>query len=295
MIVARSPWLFVGLVALEALFVLAQVTVLAFAFVLPSVMVLMAAHVAVPCADSVHRDSPPARSEAHRGLAASIARTYRSRRRHAGSGPVGWAGDEVGDDVVELRAGGGDAGVGGAVVQRERSVVAHHGAAWKHHVGNVSHPLVRRPRSEHPVRRSVDHLVRSFEVEQGEADSIDGAGRRWPARRGRSAAIRRGSRWVAGRSRSAPSPTRRPRGRSSPARGLATRRGRSCARARSRPSARNAPWPGGAGAPSRHRCGGEARPRSCLRGASPARAARPCGGRSWRGTPPVRAGRRRCT
>ena len=84
MIVARSPWLFVGLVALEALFVLAQVTVLAFAFVLPSVMVLMAAHVAVPCADSVHRDTSPARSEAHRGLAASIARTY----DRAGDTPV---------------------------------------------------------------------------------------------------------------------------------------------------------------------------------------------------------------
>ena len=46
-VVAARPWRFVGVVALEALFTLAQVTVLAFAFLLPSVMVLLAGYVVV--------------------------------------------------------------------------------------------------------------------------------------------------------------------------------------------------------------------------------------------------------
>jgi hypothetical protein len=51
MMVARRPWRFVAVVALEALFTLAQVTVLALAFLLPSVMVLFAGYVVVPRID----------------------------------------------------------------------------------------------------------------------------------------------------------------------------------------------------------------------------------------------------
>ena len=53
MMVARRPWRFVGVVAcVQVLFrMLAQVTVLAFAFLLPSVMVLFAGYVVVPRID----------------------------------------------------------------------------------------------------------------------------------------------------------------------------------------------------------------------------------------------------
>jgi hypothetical protein len=51
--VARWPWRFVGVVALETLLMLAQLTVLALAFVLPSVMMLVAGYVVVPRGSAV--------------------------------------------------------------------------------------------------------------------------------------------------------------------------------------------------------------------------------------------------
>ncbi len=67
LIVAHSPWCSLALVALEAMFAVAQVTVLAFAFVLPSLMVLVAGHVAVARADGVRRAEPASQASLRDG------------------------------------------------------------------------------------------------------------------------------------------------------------------------------------------------------------------------------------